>query len=132
MGFVAKKRQNHLFQKSPNLAKSKSHGALGPTFFAFLASFLHKKQSLPTGKNFIFNFSLKKDIFTRCSIFRRTDGGNQKIIVWSMTVRPKTIIMMSIPICFHPKVFVGGFRVDQYLTNMRSDRRTDKHTLFCN
>ena len=31
-----------------------------------------------------------------------------------MTVRPKTITMMSIPVCFHPNVFVGGFRVDQY------------------
>ena len=31
-----------------------------------------------------------------------------------MTLKPKTITMMSIPVRFHPNVFVGGFRVDQY------------------
>jgi len=37
-----------------------------------------------------------------------------------MTVRPKTITMMSIPVCFHSNIFVGGFRVGR-IKRLRKD-----------
>ncbi len=54
MGFVAKKRQNHLFQKSPNLAKSKRHRALGTNFFCIPRINFTSKTIIANWKKFHF------------------------------------------------------------------------------
>ena len=42
----------------------------------------------------------------------RKSKSNCLVGVWSMTVRLKTMTMMSNLVCFYPNVFVGGFPVD--------------------